>query len=265
MIEVDLSGKLALVTGSTDGIGNAAARGFLAAGADIAVNGRTPEKVKRIAADLRTAFPGRTVIAAPADVGTKAGCDALTAQLPRCDILVNNVAVIAREDALEATDEAYRELWETNFMSALRMSRFYLPGMIDRNEGRVLFSGSQRGLMAYKGGTPYMASKIAQLSLARSLAEVTRGTNVTVNTVMIGLSHSASLDAVATEMAAAKGRTQEEDEQDFIDLVAPASLQRRLTRAEEIANFMVYLASPLASATNGAVLSAEGGTRPAIW
>ena len=205
------------------------------------------------------------VIAAAADVGGREGCDALIAQVPQCDILVNNVAVIARDDALEASDETYRELWELNFMSALRLSRFYLPGMIERNEGRVLFSGSQRGLMAYKGGTPYMASKIAQLSLARSLAEVTRGTRVTVNTVMIGLSHSASLDAVATEMAAAKGRTQEEDEQDFIDLVAPASLQRRLTRAEEIASFMVYLASPLASATNGAVLSAEGGTRPAIW
>lgn len=265
MIDIDLSGKLALVTGSTEGIGNAAARGFLGAGADVVINGRAAEKVERAAAALRAQFPGRTVIAAAADVGGKAGCEALAAQVPRCDILVNNVAVIARGDALDATDETYRELWEINFMSALRMSRFYLPGMIERNDGRILFSGSQRGLMAYKGGTPYMASKIAQLSLARSLADVTRGTKVTVNTVMIGLSHSASLDAVATEMAAAKGRTQEEDEQDFIDLVAPASLQRRLTRPEEIANFMVYLASPLASATNGAVLSAEGGTRPAIW
>ncbi|MBO9604118.1 MAG: SDR family oxidoreductase [Novosphingobium sp.] len=265
MIEIDLSGRLALVTGSSDGIGNAAARGFLGAGADVAVNGRSPEKVARIAEELRAQFPGRAVIEAPGDVGSKAGCDAVTAQVPRCDILVNNVAVIAREDALDASDETYRELWDINFMSALRMSRFYLPGMLERNWGRILFSGSQRGLMAYKGGTPYMASKIAQLSLARSLADVTRGTRVTVNTVMIGLSHSASLDAVATEMAAAKGRTQEEDEQDFIDLVAPASLQRRLTRPEEIANFMVYLASPLASATNGAVLSAEGGTRQAIW
>ncbi|HEX7709975.1 MAG TPA: SDR family oxidoreductase [Sphingomonadaceae bacterium] len=265
MIKVDLSGKLALVTGSTDGIGNACARGFLDAGANVAINGRSAGKVERIAGELRARYPGRMVIAAAADVGGREGCDALIAQVPQCDILVNNVAVIARDDALEASDETYRELWELNFMSALRLSRFYLPGMIERNEGRVLFSGSQRGLMAYKGGTPYMASKIAQLSLARSLAEVTRGTRVTVNTVMIGLSHSASLDAVATEMAAAKGRTQEEDEQDFIDLVAPASLQRRLTRAEEIASFMVYLASPLASATNGAVLSAEGGTRPAIW
>ena len=265
MIKVDLSGKLALVTGSTDGIGNACARGFLDAGANISINGRSADKVERIAGELRARYPGRTVIATAADVAGREGCDALIAQVPQCDILVNNVAVIAREDALEASDETYRELWELNFMSALRLSRFYLPGMIERNEGRVLFSGSQRGLMAYKGGTPYMASKVAQLSLARSLAEVTRGTRVTVNTVMIGLSHSASLDAVATEMAAAKGRTQEEDEQDFIDLVAPASLQRRLTRAEEIASFMVYLASPLASATNGAVLSAEGGTRPAIW
>jgi 3-oxoacyl-[acyl-carrier protein] reductase len=264
-IRIDLSGKLALVTGSTDGIGNAAARAFLEAGADVAINGRSREKVARVVEQLGRQFPQRSVIAAAADVGSKEGCDTLTAQVPRCDILVNNVAVIARDDALEAPDETYRALWDINFMSALRMSRFYLPGMIERNDGRVLFSGSQRGLMAYKGGTPYMASKIAQLSLARSLSELTRGTKVTVNTVMIGIAHSASLDAVAAEMAAAKGRTAAEDEQDFIDLVAPGSLQRRLTRPEEIANFMVYLASPLASVTNGAVLSAEGGTRPAIW
>lgn len=265
MIRIDLSGKLALVTGSTGGIGNAAARGFLEAGADVAINGRNVDKTECVAGELRAQFPGRTVMAAAADVGGKSGCAALTTQIPACDILVNNVAVIARDDALEATDATYRELWDINFMSALRLTRHYLPGMIERNDGRVLFSGSQRGLMACRDGTPYSASKTAQLSLARSFAELTRGTKVTVNTVMIGIAHSASLDAVAAEMAAAKGRTAEEDEQDFIDLVAPASLQRRLTHPEEIANFMVYLASPLASATNGAVLSAEGGTRQAIW
>ena len=139
MIKVDLSGKLALVTGSTDGIGNACARGFLDAGANVAINGRSAGKVERIAGELRARYPGRMVIAAAADVGGREGCDALIAQVPQCDILVNNVAVIARDDALEASDETYRELWELNFMSALRLSRFYLPGMIERNEGRVLF------------------------------------------------------------------------------------------------------------------------------
>ena len=265
MLKIDLSGKTALVTGSTDGIGNACARGFLAANANVVINGRNPEKVEAVAAQLRHEFPGPKVIAAPADIGGLEGCEQLLRQVPRCDILVNNVAVVALDDALAASDETYRRLWEINFMSALRMSRAYLPGMLERNEGRILFSGAQRPLMAYKGGTAYSASKFAQVSLARSLAELTRGTKVTVNTVMIGITHSASLDAVATDIAAEKGRTQEEDEQDFVDLVSPGSLLRRLARAEEVASFMVYLASPLASATNGAVLSAEGGTRPAIY
>jgi NAD(P)-dependent dehydrogenase (short-subunit alcohol dehydrogenase family) len=118
--------------------------------------------------------------------------------------------------------------------------------------------------MAFRGGTAYSASKMAQLSLARSLAELTRGTAVTVNTVLIGVTHSASLDSVAADIAAAKGRTAAEDELDFIEMVSPKSLLRRLARAEEVANFVVYLCSPYASATNGAVLSAEGGTRDAI-
>lgn len=265
MVKIDLSCKMALVTGSTDGIGNACARGFLDAGANVVINGRNADKVGQVVEELRAEFPGRKVIAAPADIGTRDGCDALLAQVPQCDILVNNVAVVALDDALAASDETYRRLWEINFMSALRMSRSYLPGMIARNDGRILFSGAQRPLMAYKGGTAYSASKFAQISLARSLAELTRGTKVTVNTVLIGITHSASLDEVATSIAAAKGRTLEEDEQDFVDLVSPSSLIRRLARAEEVASFMVYLASPLASATNGAVLSAEGGTRPTIY
>ncbi len=265
MLEVDLSGKTALVTGSTDGIGNACARGFLGANANVVINGRNADKVERVAEELRSEFPGPEVITAPADIGNKEGCSALIRRVPSCDILVNNVAVVALDDALDASDETYLRLWELNFMSALRMSRHYLPGMIERNEGRVLFSGAQRPLMAYRGGTAYSVSKFAQVSLSRSLAEMTKGTKVTVNTVMIGVTHSSSLDQVASDMAAAKGRTQEEDEQDFIDLVSPASLLRRLAQAEEVANFMVYLASPLASATNGAVLSAEGGTRQAIY
>ncbi len=265
MLEIDLSGKTALITGSTEGIGHACARGFLEANANVVINGRKADKVREVAERLRAEFPAREVIAAPADLSSRDGCEALFGQVPACDILLNNVSVIAVDDALEATDELYRRLWELNFMSALRVSRNYLPGMIERNQGRVLFSGAQRPLMAYRGGTAYSASKFAQVSLARSLAEMTRGTNVTVNTVMIGVTHSASLDEVASAMAAEKGRTQEEDEQDFIDLVSPASLLQRLARADEVARFMVYLASPLASATNGAVLSAEGGTRQAVF
>jgi len=265
MMRIDLGGKLAVVTGSTKGIGFACARGLLEAGADIVVNGRTQASVDEAAARLRNAFPGREVTGVAADLGTAAGCALLVGRVPRCDILVCNVGVIALEDALEAPDETYLRLFELNCLSGLRLARAWLTGMLARNEGRVVFSGAQRPLMAYRGGTAYAATKFAQLSLARSMAELTRGTAVTVNTVMIGVTHSDSLDAVARDFAAAKGRTPEEDELDFVEMVSPGSLLQRLARAEEVASFVVYLASPLASATNGAMLSAEGGTRKAVY
>ncbi|MBN8832318.1 MAG: SDR family oxidoreductase [Sphingomonadales bacterium] len=264
-MEIDLSGKMAVISGSTEGIGLACARGILGAGGNVTINGRKPEVVEAVSARLRTDFPGREVVGIAADLGSAVGCEALIAGMPECDILINNVGVVARDDALEASDETYLRLYELNLLSSVRLSRAYMPGMLERNQGRVIFSGAQRPIMAYKGGTAYSASKMAQLSFARSLAERTRGTAVTVNTVLIGVTHSASLDSVAEELAAAKGRTAEEDEADFIDMVSPQSLLRRLARAEEVANFVVYLASPFASATNGAVLSAEGGTRGAIY
>lgn len=263
-VSIDLGGRRAVVTGSTDGIGLACARGFLSAGASVVINGRRQEVVEGVVGQLRSEFPGAGVEGVAADLGGLAGCQTLLERAPDCDILVNNVGVVARDDALEASDETYRRLFELNFMSSLRLSRAYLPGMLGRNWGRVLFSGAQRPLMAYQGGTAYSASKMAQLSLARSLAELTRGTAVTVNTVLIGVTHSASLDGVLRELAAAKGRTPEEDELDFVEMVSPKSLLRRLAKAEEIASFMVYLSSPMASATNGAVLSAEGGTRDSV-
>ena len=264
-MNIDLTGKTALVTGSTKGIGLASAKGLAESGARVVLNGRTQEAVDAAIADVLGAAPNAQVTGIAADIGTAQGCASIVAALPQCDILVNNAGIFGPQDFFETPDAVWQTFYDVNVMSGVRLSRAYLPGMIERNEGRILFSGAQRPLMAYKGGTAYSASKFAQVSLARSLAEMTRGTKVTVNTVMIGVTHSASLDEVATSIAAAKGRTQEEDEQDFIDLVSPASLLRRLARADEVANFMVYLASPLASATNGVILSAEGGTRQAIY
>lgn len=263
-MRIDLSGRTALVTGSTEGIGLACIRAYLGANAAVVVNGRAPDRVASVVDQLRNDFPGAQISGVAADLGTAGGCRALTEAVPRCDILVNNVGVIARDDALEASDELYLKLFELNFMSSLRMSRAYLPGMIERGCGRVLFSGAQRPLMAYKGGTAYSASKFAQLNLARSLAELTRGTAVTVNTVLIGITHSASLDDVLADLAAAEGCSAAEYEKEFIAMVSPGSLIDRLAFPEEIASFLLYLSSPFASATNGAVLSAEGGTRPSV-
>ncbi|MBL8549437.1 MAG: SDR family oxidoreductase [Hyphomonadaceae bacterium] len=264
-MKIDLSGKTAVISGSTDGIGFACAKGLLAARANVVINGRKPEVVEKVVAGLKAEFPNAGIVGVAADLGNAAGCAKVIAAVPECDILINNVGVVARDDALAATDEIYLKLFELNFMASLRLSRAYLRGMLKRNDGRIVFNGAQRPVMAYQGGTAYSASKFAQINLARSLAELTRGTAVTVNTVLIGVTHSASLDSVLTELAAAKGRTAEEDELDFIDMVSPKSLLRRLARAEEVANFVVYLSSPYASATNGAVLSAEGGTRDAIY
>ena len=264
-MRIDLAGMRAIITGSTDGIGLACARGLLGAHADVVINGRAQETVDRVVDGLRAEFPQCEVTGVAADLANAEGCARIVERVPHCDILVNNVGVVALPDALDADDETYLRLFELNALSGLRLSRAYLPRMLERNRGRILFSGAQRPLMAYRGGTAYSASKMAALSLARSLAEMTRGTAVTVNTVLIGITHSASLDGVARDIAAAKGRTAEEDEKDFIALVSPASLLGRLATAEEVANLVVYLASPFASATNGAVLSAEGGTRNSVY
>ena len=185
-MKIDLSGMTALVTGSTSGIGHAIAKGLFAAGADVVINGRTQAKVDAVAAALgKTAGKVRGVAA---DVSTAAGCKALVAALPDVDILINNTGIFEPKPFFDIPDEDWSRFFDVNVMSGIRLSRAYMPGMLKRNWGRIVFIASESALMIPKEMIHYGMTKTAQLAVSRGLAELTRGTAVTVNSVMPGSS-----------------------------------------------------------------------------
>jgi NAD(P)-dependent dehydrogenase (short-subunit alcohol dehydrogenase family) len=258
-MKIDLSGKTALVTGSTSGIGHAIAKGLAGAGATVVVNGRAQARVDAAAAAIAKAVPGSKVRGIAADVSTAAGCKALIAALPEVDILINNAGIFEPKDFFEIPDEDWSRFFETNLMSGVRLSRAYLPGMLKRNWGRIVFISSESALNIPKEMIHYGTTKTAQLAVSRGLAEMTRGTAVTVNSVLPGPTMSEGVETFVKDLARKNGESVEEAASNFVKQFRPTSLLQRFASVEEIANMVVYVASPQASATNGAALRAEGG------
>jgi NAD(P)-dependent dehydrogenase (short-subunit alcohol dehydrogenase family) len=258
-MKIDLSGKTALVTGSTSGIGHAIARGLAAAGASVVVNGRTEAKVDAAAAAIAKAVPGSKPRGIAADVSTAAGCSALVAALPDVDILINNAGIFEPKGFFDIPDEDWTRFFEVNFMSGVRLSRAYLKGMLKRNWGRVVFISSESALNIPKEMIHYGVTKTAQLALSRGLAEMTRGTAVTVNSVLPGPTMSEGVETFVKDLAKQNGQSVEEAASQFVKQFRPTSLLQRFASVEEIANMVVYISSKEASATNGAALRAEGG------
>jgi NAD(P)-dependent dehydrogenase (short-subunit alcohol dehydrogenase family) len=258
-MKIDLSGKTALVTGSTAGIGHAIARGLAATGAEVVVNGRTQGKVDAAIAAIAKAVRGSTVKGVAADVSTAAGCKALVAALPEVDILINNAGIFEPKGYFDIPDEDWTRFFEVNVMSGIRLSRAYMQGMLKRNWGRIVFISSESALMIPKEMIHYGMTKTAQLSVSRGLAELTRGTAVTVNSVMPGPTMSEGVETFVAELAKQNGQSEKEAAASFIKQHRPGSLIQRFATVEEIANMVVYVSSKEASATNGAALRAEGG------
>ncbi len=258
-MNIDLSGKRALVTGSTSGIGHAIARGLAAAGAEITVNGRTQTKVDAAIARLTKAVADAKVRGIAADVSTAAGCRSLIAALPDVDILINNAGIFEPKDFVDIADEDWTRFFETNVMSGVRLSRAYLPGMLQRNWGRVVFISSESALNIPKEMIHYGTTKTAQLAISRGLAEMTRGTAVTVNSVLPGPTMSEGVETFVKNLAKQNGLSVEQAASNFVKQFRPTSLLQRFASVEEVANMVVYVASKEASATNGAALRAEGG------
>jgi NAD(P)-dependent dehydrogenase (short-subunit alcohol dehydrogenase family) len=258
-MNIDLKGKTALVTGSTSGIGHAIARGLASAGADVVVNGRTQAKVDSAAAAIGRAVPGAKVRGVAADVSTADGCNALVAELPEVDILVNNAGIFEPKGFFDIPDEDWSRFFEVNVMSGVRLSRAYLPGMLKRNWGRIVFISSESALNIPKEMIHYGTTKTAQLAVSRGLAEMTRGTAVTVNSVLPGPTMSEGVETFVKDLARQSGQSVEAAASQFIKQFRPTSLLQRFASVEEIANMVVYIASKEASATNGAALRAEGG------
>lgn len=255
-MDLQLEGARAFISGSTEGIGYAIAEALAREGADVVLNGRSAERVEAAVARLRAAVPGPAVSGIAADVGDPEQAAALIRDLDPVDVLVNNVGTFDLASFTETPDDEWSRYFEVNVMSAVRLSRALLPGMLAADRGRIVFVGTESAVDVPGDMIPYGASKAAALALANGLAKLTKGTGVTVNTVLGGPTYSDGVARTVEGIARAQGV-----DVDALQaaLVRDTSLLGRFIRPDEIANLVAYLASPLASATNGAALRADGG------
>lgn len=258
-MHIDLSGKTALVTGSTAGIGHAIAKGLAATGANVVINGRGQAKVDAAVAAVSKVAKGGKVSGVAADVSTADGCAKLFAAQPDVDILINNTGIFEPKPFFDIPDEDWQRFFDVNVMSGVRLSRAYMPAMLKRNWGRIVFIASESALMIPQEMIHYGMTKTAQLSVSRGLAELTRGTAVTVNAVMPGPTMSEGVQTFVADLAKQNGQSESEAAANFIKQHRPGSLIQRFATVEEIANMVVYVSSKESAATNGAALRAEGG------
>jgi NAD(P)-dependent dehydrogenase (short-subunit alcohol dehydrogenase family) len=258
-MDYQLEGKLCLVTGSTAGIGLAIATSLAGEGAHVIVNGRTDDRVAEAIEKIRARHPKATLKAFAGDFSQAEQVDEVLARFEEINVLVNNVGTYTPKPFNEITDADWQSIIETNFYSGLRLSRAYLPGMINRNWGRIIFISSESGVQIPVEMIHYGVTKTMQLALSRGLAETTQGTGVTVNSVLPGPTRSEGVDVFVKEMAKKQGKPVGEIEKGFFKDARPSSLLRRFATVEEVANLVTYVASPLSSATNGAALRVDGG------
>jgi NAD(P)-dependent dehydrogenase (short-subunit alcohol dehydrogenase family) len=263
-VDLKINGKRAVVSGSTAGIGLAIAAGLAAEGAAVVVNGRTDARVNAAVNNLRGRFPGADVSGLAADLGTAAGAAALTKAVPNADILVNNLGIFEPKPFEAISDADWMRFFEVNVLSGVRLSRFYVPGMVERKWGRVLFISSESALQIPAEMIHYGMTKTAQLSVARGLAESVAGTGVTVNAVLPGPTKSEGVTQFVDHLARAEKMTPADVEAKFFATMRPSSLIKRFAAPEEIAALAVYLCGEPASATTGAALRVDGGVVRAI-
>ena len=263
-MDLGLSGKRALVSGSTAGIGYAAARALAAEGAQVILNGRTQPRVAQAIAQLRSEVPGASVSGIAQDLGQADGCQALFRQLPEVDVLVNNLGIFEPKAFEAITDADWLHFFEVNVLSGVRLARQYLPGMRARNWGRVVFVSSESGLQIPAEMIHYGMTKTAQLAVARGLAETLAGTGVTVNSVLPGPTASEGVGEFVAALARARAVDPATVEKEFFATARPSSLIRRFATTAEVAAMIAYVCSVQASATTGAALRVDGGVVRAI-
>jgi NAD(P)-dependent dehydrogenase (short-subunit alcohol dehydrogenase family) len=261
-MDLGLKGKRALVTGSTAGIGFAIARLLAREGARVYVNGRTEARVHKAIAQIG-AVEGE-VDGIAADLGTEEGAGKLYSHIDSLDILVNNLGIFEAKPFLEIPDADWRRFFEVNVLSGVRITRHYLPHMLKKKWGRVLFISSESGLQIPAEMVHYGMTKTAQLAVARGIAESFPASGVTVNSVLVGPTESEGVGAFVEGLAAQQGKTKEEVARDFFEHARPSSLIKRFETADEVAAMVVYLCSEPASATTGSAIHVDGGVIRAI-
>jgi len=251
--------KLALVSGSTAGIGLAIAEGLARESATVIVNGRSEPRVANAIETIRQKYPGSQVEGFAGDLTTVEGVESLKTEYPDVDILVNNLGIFNPQPFEEISDEEWRRFFEVNVLSGVRLSRYYLPRMKNKGWGRIVFISSESAIQIPVEMIHYGCTKTAQLAISRGLAESTVGTGVTVNSVLPGPTASEGVSDFVAKLAGQTDQSAAEFEKYFFEKVRPTSLLKRFATSEEVANLVVYICSPLASATNGASLRVDGG------
>jgi NAD(P)-dependent dehydrogenase (short-subunit alcohol dehydrogenase family) len=257
-VNIDLSGRTALVTGSTQGIGHAIATRLAEAGAEVVVNGRTAARVDAAVARIAEAVPDARVRGIAADVADDQGAAGLIAELPDVDVLVNNLGIFGAIPVLEIDDAEWRRYFDVNVLAGIRLTRAYLPGMMERGFGRVLSISSDSAVMTPVEMVHYGVTKTAQLAVTRGFAKAAAGTGVTVNSVLAGPTHTEGVEDFVAELVG-DDLPWDEAQRRFIREHRPQSLLKRLIEPVEISNMVVYLSSDLASATTGGAVRADGG------
>ena len=256
---IDLSGKTAIVTGSTGGIGLAIAEGLAKAGAQVTVVGREQSRVDAAVAKVKAAAGRDDARGVVTDAGTQAGAQALIAAQAQADILINNLGIYGAREFFDIDDELWEEYFQVNVMSGVRLARHYAKGMRDKGWGRIQFISSESALNIPTEMVHYGVSKTALHGLSRGLARVLAGTGVTVNTVLPGPTRTEGAIQMMADLAAERGVPVDGMEALFLKENRPSTLLQRFATPEEVANLCVYAASPQASATTGASLRVEGG------
>ena len=265
-MNLQLEGKRALITGSTAGIVYAIAEGLALEGASVVINGRTQKRVDQALAALARPAGRGSASGLAADLGTAEGIRQAVEQFPDIDILVNNLGIFDPKPFEEIPDADWLHFFEVNVMSGVRLSRHYLPRMKQRNWGRIVFISSESAVQIPAEMIHYGMTKTAQLAISRGLAETTAGTNVTVNSVLVGPTASEGAMEFVDQLAAQQKTDLASIETEFFRSIRPTSLLKRLIEPKEIAAFVAFLCSPLSSATNGAALRADGGVvRSILW
>jgi NAD(P)-dependent dehydrogenase (short-subunit alcohol dehydrogenase family) len=264
-MDYQLKNKTALVTGSTSGIGFAIAKLLATEGAHVIINGRSEETIQKAITELTKENPSASIVGMVADFTDKNSVEAMIAKIGDVDILINNVGIFTSQSFSETPDEDWYNLFEVNVMSGVRLSRSFLPGMLKKGWGRIIFISSECAQLVPEDLIAYGMTKAAIHSIARGLAQTTRNTAVTVNTVMPGSTLSDGAKRFLKEQAVKEKISEEEVAADFFKNVRTTSILGRFTSVEEIAQAVVYLSSPISAATNGAVLKADGGSVPGIF
>ena len=255
---------MALVTGSTAGIGFAIAKSLANEGAQVYVNGRTQERVDAAVAAIRSHVGSAKVDGIVADFSGSGGAEAVIAELPAVDVLVNNVGIFEPKPFAEISDAAWYRFFEINVMSGVRLARHYLGGMLARNWGRIIFISSESGVQIPAEMVHYGMTKTAQIAVARGIAESVVGTGVTANSILAGPTESEGVGAFVEGLAKQENKSKAEVEKQFFERVRPSSLLKRFATVDEVAAMAIYVASELSSATNGSALRVDGGVVRAI-